>query len=80
MREARYVSLIPRTTLHSDSEQVEPDILLRNECWYSRRRYIPPKKCVKVQQKGETLLRSESVIIRNHANRTKNKRTVIIAP
>jgi hypothetical protein len=24
MREARYVSLIPRTTLHSDSEQVWP--------------------------------------------------------
>ncbi len=26
MREARYVSLIPRTTLHSDSEQLQPDI------------------------------------------------------
>jgi hypothetical protein len=28
MREARYVSLIPRTTLHSDSEQVRIKLVL----------------------------------------------------
>jgi hypothetical protein len=76
MREARYVSLIPRTTLHSDSEQFIYNWKLENNPDLDQGKLEEAQRNVREENRNKSrvkVLMQTKVVLRRYANKSRVK-------